>query len=184
MKTRERLDISERNGVVVASLLDRKLLDREALAELGAAFGRIACGAQATVVLDCSRVEHLSSAALKSILRLHKVLKKHGGGLTLCGLQPTLAEVFRITRLDQLLVVKDSLEAALATVSARAVPPVPACPHCAWPCQARCLLCGRGFCEDHGSPYSRLCRRHRWVGWLVAIAFIAGMILLRRLLRG
>jgi anti-sigma B factor antagonist len=183
MKARERLDITERDGVVVASLVDRRLLDREAVAELGATFGRIAGGAQASVVLDCSRVEHLSSAALKSILRLNKVLKKHGGGLTLCGLQPELAEVFRITRLDQVLAVKDSLEAALATVSARAVQPVPACSHCPWPCQGRCLLCGTGFCEDHGSPYSRLCRRHRWVGWLVAIAFIAGMILLRWLLR-
>ena len=86
-------------------------------------------------------------------------------------------------RLEQVGLRQSSLESALATVSARTAQPVPACSQCAWPREGQCLLCGTIFCGDHGSRYSRLCRRHRWVGWLAAVIFIAGMILLRRLLR-
>jgi anti-anti-sigma factor len=181
MNEKDLLAVTERDGVVVASFRG-DLVDRKKVADLVGAFGRLACASQTTVVLDCSQARHIGSPALKPILRLHKVLKRRGGGLALCTLSPELAEVYRITRLDRFVPVHGSLDAALAAVSPHTSAPVPSCAHCPWPVEGKCLLCGTAFCEDHGSPYSRLCRRHRWVGWVAALLFIAGMVLLRRLL--
>jgi anti-anti-sigma factor len=179
MKPKKRLEVTERDGVVVASFLCKNCLGKEAVADLGAELARLAAGEQAAVILDCSRLEHLDSGSLKFIIRLHKALKRRGGGLAICRLPPTLREVFRITRLDYFFAVEDSVEAALPGLSPRPSEPPPACALCAWPRAARCLLCGTGFCEDHGSVWSRLCRRHRWVVWVAALALVGGVVLVR-----
>jgi hypothetical protein len=95
-----------------------------------------------------------------------------------------LQEVFQITRLDHFFSVADSVEAALPGLPARPAEPPPSCAQCAWPREVRCLLCGTGFCEDHGSLWSRLCGRHRWVGWVAALALVGGVVLVRALLKG
>jgi anti-anti-sigma factor len=184
MKSKERLEVAERGGVVVASFLGPKCLGEEAIANLRLVFGRLAGGPQAVMILDCSRLGYLDSGSLKFVIRLHKVLHRRGGGLTLCGLHPTLAEVFRITRLDRVVPVKDSVGSALEGLSPHPAEPLPPCSLCPWPRQGRCLLCREAFCEEHGSLWSRLCRRHRWVGWLAAVALLVGLVLAGVFLRG
>jgi anti-anti-sigma factor len=183
LKPKGQLEVSDRDGVVLASFLGKNCLGEQAVADLGAECARLA-GSQPVVVLDCSRLEHLGSAALKVLVRLHKVLKKRGGGLTLCRLPPVLREVFGITRLDHFFAVADSLEAALAGLAGLSAEPAPPCALCAWPRAARCLVCGTGFCDEHGWPLSRLCGKHRWLGWLATAAFVGGAALLGALLRG
>jgi anti-anti-sigma factor len=184
MKPKERLKFSERDGVVVATFLCKNCLGKEAVADLGAELAGLAAGGQAGVILDCSRLEHLDSGSLKFIVRLHKALKRRGGGLAICRLPPTLREVFRITRLDDVVPVVDSVEAALPGLSARPAEAPPGCALCAWPRAAQCLLCGRGFCEGHGSVWGRLCRGHGWVVWVAALALVCGVVLVRALLKG
>ncbi len=183
MKPKQRLEITEREGKVVASFLGKDCLGTEAVAELDRQAAPLAGGAVVAVVLDFSRIEHLDSKALKVLLRLHRVLKRRGGGLTLCGLKGTLAEVFRITKLDHIFRVKDSLVEALADPPGRSGEALPTCPRCAWPGEGRCLLCGTTFCDEHGSLRSRLCGRHRWVAWAALAFLVAGLVLLRWLFR-
>jgi hypothetical protein len=64
-----------------------------------------------------------------------------------------------------------------------AVTSATSCPFCVWPCEARCLVCGSGFCAEHGYAWARLCRRHRWAVWAVGVAAVGGLLLLRVLLR-
>jgi anti-anti-sigma factor len=178
MKSNELLEVSDKEGLVVASFRVKNCLDRAALAELGTECGPLAGGSKLTVLLDFSRIENLGSGSLKFILRLHRILKKRGGGLTLCGLPPALAEVFRITKLDQLLSVKESVEAARLGLTARQGEPLASCPLCTWPQMGQCMVCERTFCEEHGSPRRRLCLKHRWISWIPFIVFVVVLVFL------
>jgi anti-anti-sigma factor len=171
------LEITERDGMVVASFLVAKCLSKENLTQLHAECGRLASGSHLTVMLDCSRVEYLGSGSLKSIFRMHKILNGRGGSLTLCRLPPAIAEIFQITKLDQILTVKESVEAARASLMAQHAEPLPACPFCNWPCVGACVICKTAFCEEHGYFARQLCRQHRWIGWLAVVLLLAGIVI-------
>jgi anti-anti-sigma factor len=55
------------------------------------------------LVIDFSEVRYISSAILGKLINLKKKLNAARGGLNIRHLHPDLVEVFRITRLDQLL---------------------------------------------------------------------------------
>jgi anti-sigma B factor antagonist len=57
-------------------------------------------------VLDLSGVQYLSSSALGKLVNIKKRLGPSRGALRIRGLHSDLAEVFRITRLDQVFVVE------------------------------------------------------------------------------
>jgi len=65
------------------------------------------------IVLDFSNVEYLSSAALGKLITMDKKMKTAKGQLRLCAIRPDIYEVFAITKLNKLFVMKDNLEAAL-----------------------------------------------------------------------
>jgi hypothetical protein len=112
----------------------------------------------------------MDSRALGLVLRLNRALQRRAAHLTLCGLHATIKEVMRITRLDRMLVLADSVDAALAVVadpSGTAPPAAPQlCACCGWPREAECKVCRTGFCCDHGYVAVGICRRHRWVAWV------------------
>lgn len=92
------------------------LLRAAAIEELESAMVAAECW-RATV--DFANVESLVSGSLYPLdeplgplLRLHRKAKERGGGLVLCNLRPAVAEVFRITRLDQALEVASAPTAA------------------------------------------------------------------------
>jgi anti-anti-sigma factor len=183
MRADKRIEVGEREGAVIATFLTDTYLGAQAVADLHAQFGAVASRPLSAAILDCSRLQYLDSGSLRLILRLHRVLRRRGRGLTVCGLHPTLREVFQITRLDRYVPVRESVEEALEGFSPRPAETPVACAFCVWPRAARCLLCGTGFCEEHGRAWARLCRRHRWVAWAAAVALVGGLLLLWALLR-
>jgi anti-anti-sigma factor len=61
-------------------------------------------GGERRILLDFSRVKHLSSQAMSMILRVHtKLAALPGGQLALCAVNPQLMEAIKITRLDRLM---------------------------------------------------------------------------------
>lgn len=54
------------------------------------------------LMLTFERVEYLSSAALTELIRIHDVLSKQKGQLTLGGLSQDMYKVFEVTKLDQM----------------------------------------------------------------------------------
>ena len=62
------------------------------------------------VLLDCGRLEYLSSAGLRALLCLAKALQQTGGELCLCDLRGMVAEVISLSGFDSLLRVFDDLE--------------------------------------------------------------------------
>ncbi len=72
---------------------------------------------QRMVILDFEQVQYLSSQAIGIIISLNKKLsglKK--SKLVLCGVNPKLMELLKITRLDRILTVKKSQHEAINTI--------------------------------------------------------------------
>lgn len=59
-------------------------------------------GTQGVVVLDCSRLDYLSSAGLGVLLKTHKRLTAGGGKLRLTGVKPALMDIFGYSGFDQI----------------------------------------------------------------------------------
>jgi anti-sigma B factor antagonist len=73
---------------------------------------------QRQIILDFERVQYLSSQAIGILLTMKKKLDAlPKSRLVLCGIQPRLAELLRITRLDKVLTIKPSQKEALASFS-------------------------------------------------------------------
>lgn len=57
------------------------------------------------VVLDCAKLDYISSAGLRLVLIAAKHLKRSGGKLALCAMQPQVREVFDISGFASILTV-------------------------------------------------------------------------------
>lgn len=70
------------------------------------------------VVVDMTHVEVLTSAGIGTLVRLHKRAEDRGGKLAVCSLNDELAELFKLTRMDRLFILKADRAAALGAVRA------------------------------------------------------------------
>lgn len=59
------------------------------------------------MVLDLSGVRFLSSQTLGTLVNLQRKARAAGGGIVLAGVGPNIARMFRITRLDSLLTIRE-----------------------------------------------------------------------------
>ena len=69
------------------------------------------------VVLDLSRLEYVSSAGLRVLMIAAKRCRQQNGKMVLAALQPTIQEIFRISRFDTVFEVFPSVRAALEAIS-------------------------------------------------------------------
>lgn len=103
------------SAVLVATLLREKVGEYESpivRAEVEAAAG----AARWRVVLDLSEVQMVASAGLGMLVTLNNAAKKGGGKLALCKLEPTLRQVFEMTKLHRVLTLCDTREQAIKAV--------------------------------------------------------------------
>ena len=54
------------------------------------------------ILLNLSKVEYLSSAIITEIIRAHKRLQEHSGGMRVCGANEYIASVFHVTGLEKI----------------------------------------------------------------------------------
>lgn len=109
-----RFEIDEVNGVSVAKFTDKKILDEGSIQIVGnQMFAMVDEDRRQKIVLDFSNVEYLSSAALGKLITMEKKCKVAGTKLRLCSIRSDILEVFKITRLDKLFVIKESRDKAL-----------------------------------------------------------------------
>jgi len=80
-----------------------------------------ACG-ERQVVLDMTRIQHISSATLGVFIILNETLRANGRRLNLAAVQPPIAKILEITKLDKVLGIYPSVDDAVARLSN----PVPA----------------------------------------------------------
>lgn len=70
----------------------------------------------AVVVLDMGRLSYISSAGLRVILQVAKTTRRQNAGFAVCGLSPTVREVFEISGFDQVIAIHPSPGEALAAL--------------------------------------------------------------------
>jgi anti-anti-sigma factor len=74
-------------------------------------------GEEKKLLLDCSELTYLSSAGLRVLMIAAKRCRQQNGKIVLAVLQPTIQEIFRISRFDTVFEVFSSVPAALAAIS-------------------------------------------------------------------
>ena len=109
-----RLSVTIQNHVMVVDLIDRKLLDEVNIAQLGNQLGAlIGDNDDPRIVINFSSVAHMSSSALGMLITFHKRVAEKKGQLRLCCIQPSIYEVFKITRLNEIFTIDQTLAEAM-----------------------------------------------------------------------
>ena len=65
------------------------------------------------IIIDCKAVPYLDSAALELLLQVHDELKRQGGTLKICGLNPICQDILIATRLINLLNIHEDIHTAV-----------------------------------------------------------------------
>lgn len=111
------LIIDEATAGDVIVLAPRGRIDSQTAKTLeNAVLGAISDGRR-HLVFDLGAVDYISSAGLRVILLGGKRLKDLGGVMALCGLSPTIRDVFEISGFLRLFQVRDGREDAIAVAS-------------------------------------------------------------------
>lgn len=99
---------------IVVQILQRTIADQLEVEEFGSKIRRIAGEFPGRlVVLNCARLEFLSSAALGAIIESNLALKEMNGELRIARLNDNLKNVFKITKLDGVIQIMDDYKAAI-----------------------------------------------------------------------
>ena len=109
-----RLCVTVSGDVTVVELTDRKILDEVNISQIGRELnGLVTRSDDPKVILDFTNVVHMSSSALGMLITLHKRIREKKGQLRLCNIQPSIYEVFVITRLNEIFQISQSRQEAL-----------------------------------------------------------------------
>jgi anti-anti-sigma factor len=105
------VQVSDEDGILVAEFWDCLRLDPAPVADLRRAFeDHVGKGGHPVVVVDLMGVGFAGSAALGGFLALRKL----GAKLIFCHVEPTVHEVFRVSKLEPLFTFQADRAAALA----------------------------------------------------------------------
>ena len=111
------LTIEPQESFILARIEDSRL-DALSAPDFKARMAGALTGATPKVILDLSPVSFIDSAGLASILSLVKGLPE-GGDLRIAGARDAVRAVFRLTRLDKVLPLHETLEDAAAAAGAK-----------------------------------------------------------------
>jgi len=108
------LELETRGSVLVASVLDHRF-DSASVGDFRSRIGEAVAAGATRIVLDLTPVRFMDSGALGSILAVLKTLPP-GGDLRLAGVHEPVRGVFRMTRLDKVVSIDDTVEEAEAAL--------------------------------------------------------------------
>lgn len=109
-----RLRVKRENGITHVEFLDRNILDEANIAKIGEEIvGLVESEDQPKLLIRFSNVDHLSSAALGTLITIHNKVKSADGQLRLADIDPQIYEVFAITRLNMLFEIHETSDQAV-----------------------------------------------------------------------
>jgi anti-sigma B factor antagonist len=119
-KKYRQIQVTVVDGITVVSFVQAKILSEPDVQALGEELlGLVDRDGCKYLVLDFQKVQFCSSAVIGKLLALDRKVKSKKGKLRLCRMAPEIREVFQITRLDQVLEIKDTREQALTAFRAK-----------------------------------------------------------------
>lgn len=111
-----RLRVQNNGGVTVVGFLDRNILDEANIQSIGEEIASlIDQGPAPKLLISFENVEHLSSAALGTLISINNKVRNRDGELRLADIDPQIYEVFVITRLNNLFSIHDTTDEALGS---------------------------------------------------------------------
>ena len=114
--TGSRLNVSETDGITIVSFNDRNILEEANIQAIGDEVAALIENKPLPkLLIDFQNVEHLSSAALGTLITINNRIRQKGGQLRLANIDPQIYEVFIITKLNKLFQIHDTREQALAS---------------------------------------------------------------------
>jgi anti-sigma B factor antagonist len=113
-----RVKVTKLGTLSLVQFADRKILDELAIQEIQDELLKLVGDREdgSRLVLSFANVDHLSSAALGMLITLNKKVKEKKGMLKLSDIKPQIFEVFKITRLNKMFDIYDTLEQARASL--------------------------------------------------------------------
>lgn len=103
------------DGVMVAEFWDCFRLDPAPVQDLRKQYeAHLGAKARPELVIDLLGVGFAGSAALGNFVALHRLAKQRGGRLIFCNVDPTVLEVFRVSKLEPLFSFVADRDEALA----------------------------------------------------------------------
>jgi anti-sigma B factor antagonist len=111
---RPRISVEYRGDATIVAFTDEKILEETDIKALQESIMSVIEQADGiNLILDFRNVRFLSSAVLGLLIRILKRICEHEGKLRLCGINPRIYEVFRITRLTKTFDIYEDLESAV-----------------------------------------------------------------------
>jgi anti-sigma B factor antagonist len=108
------LRVSDYNGVTVVHFAERKILEEISISEIGEELNNLVeANPKIRLLLCFENVDHLSSAALGMLITLKRRVDEQQGRLRLADIRSQIFEVFKITRLNKLFDIHDTMAKAL-----------------------------------------------------------------------
>ncbi len=113
-----RLIIEQSDDVARIRFLDRNILEEASIQQIGKEIGHVIDrSSNPRVLINFENVEHLSSAALGTLIAINNKIKQKGGQLRLSNIRSHIYEVFAITKLNKLFKIYDSVAEAIESFS-------------------------------------------------------------------
>lgn len=111
-----RLLVRTEENITQIQFVDRNILDEGNIQQIGDEILRIVEGREAPrLLISFTNVEHLSSAALGTLITINTKIRAKGGQLRLTNIDPQIYEVFVITKLNKLFQIHETVDDAVAS---------------------------------------------------------------------
>lgn len=118
MPPESRIRVKRINEVTQVEFIDRNILDEGNIQVIGDEISALVdAGTNPKLVLSFANVEHLSSAALGTLITINNRVRARQGQLRLCNIDPQIYEVFAITRLNKLFQIHSTTDEAMKSLA-------------------------------------------------------------------
>ncbi|SIO59638.1 anti-anti-sigma factor [Singulisphaera sp. GP187] len=121
------VEVHNVDGILVAEFWDCLRLDPAPVQDLRTLYeAHLASKGRPVAVIDLLGVGYAGSAALGNFMAMHRLAKQRGGRLIFCNVDPTVFEVFRVSKLDPLFTFSADRASALAAANGQESSSAPA----------------------------------------------------------
>ncbi|MEM0913044.1 MAG: STAS domain-containing protein [Planctomycetota bacterium] len=108
--------MSDDGGITRVGFVDRNILEEAFIQRIGDEISALVDEhANPRLLLNFENVEHLSSAALGTLITINQKVRQKGGQLRLCNIDKQIYEVFVITKLNKLFQIHDTVDQATSS---------------------------------------------------------------------
>ncbi len=111
-----RLIVHNVGGITTVEFVDKNILEEANIQKIGDELSQIVeRDSNPRLLVNFENVEHLSSAALGTLITINNKIRQKGGQLRLASIDSQIYEVFVITKLNKLFQIHDNYDKALAS---------------------------------------------------------------------